>query len=572
MREEKWVVSAKRADFQKIGQEYGIDPVIARLIRNREVQGSEQIDQYLNGKVEDLPSPWLFKDMEKAVNLIETKIRQRKLIRIIGDYDIDGVVSTYILLRGLDRLKAKVDTYIPDRVADGYGIHLPLIEKALEDGIDTILTCDNGIAAYNEIVYAKERGLTVIVTDHHEVPFTKKADEKEEVLPPADAIVNPKQRNCSYPNKNLCGAAVAYKLILALYERYGVPKAEGEEFIELAAIATVGDVMDLQGENRVLVKEGLKRLKNTWNLGLRELIRANGLEDKKITAYHIGFVIGPCLNASGRLDTAARSLELLKSQDVKEAARLAGDLLAINQSRKALTAQGVEQAVEMVETTSLREDRVLVVYLPDCHESLAGIIAGRLRERYYRPVLVLTKGEQCVKGSGRSIEAYSMFESLTECKELMIQYGGHPMAAGLSMEEENVPRLRKQLNEKCKLTKEDLCPKITIDVAMPFSYIRRELVEQLDLLEPFGKGNPKPVFAQKGVRVLGCRVFGQNRNVVKMQAVTEDGCGMDAVYFGEAEPFLDRASQNEPLSVTYYPAINRYQGREKLQVIIQNYR
>ncbi|EEG51000.1 single-stranded-DNA-specific exonuclease RecJ [Blautia hydrogenotrophica] len=530
MREEKWVVSAKRADFQKIGQEYGIDPVIARLIRNREVQSSEQIDQYLNGKVEDLPSPWFFKDMEKAVNLIEAKIRQRKLIRIIGDYDIDGVVSTYILLRGLDRLKAKVDTYIPDRVADGYGIHLPLIEKALEDGIDTILTCDNGIAAYNEIVYAKERGLTVIVTDHHEVPFTKKADEKEEVLPPADAIVNPKQRNCSYPNKNLCGAAVAYKLILALYERYGIPKAEGEEFIELAAIATVGDVMDLQGENRVLVKEGLKRLENTWNLGLRELIRANGLEDKKITAYHIGFVIGPCLNASGRLDTAARSLELLKSQDVKEAARLAGDLLAINQSRKALTAQGVKQAVEMVETTSLREDRVLVVYLPDCHESLAGIIAGRLRERYYRPVLVLTKGEQCVKGSGRSIEAYSMFESLTECKELMIQYGGHPMAAGLSMEEENVPRLRKQLNEKCKLTKEDLCPKITIDVAMPFSYIRRELVEQLDLLEPFGKGNPKPVFAQKGVRVLGCRVFGQSRNVVKMQAVTEDGCGMDAVY------------------------------------------
>ena len=572
MREEKWVVSAKRADFQKIGQEYGIDPVIARLIRNREVQSSEQIDQYLNGKVEDLPSPWFFKDMEKAVNLIEAKIRQRKLIRIIGDYDIDGVVSTYILLRGLDRLKAKVDTYIPDRVADGYGIHLPLIEKALEDGIDTILTCDNGIAAYNEIVYAKERGLTVIVTDHHEVPFTKKADEKEEVLPPADAIVNPKQRNCSYPNKNLCGAAVAYKLILALYERYGIPKAEGEEFIELAAIATVGDVMDLQGENRVLVKEGLKRLENTWNLGLRELIRANGLEDKKITAYHIGFVIGPCLNASGRLDTAARSLELLKSQDVKEAARLAGDLLAINQSRKALTAQGVEQAVEMVETTSLREDRVLVVYLPDCHESLAGIIAGRLRERYYRPVLVLTKGEQCVKGSGRSIEAYSMFESLTECKELMIQYGGHPMAAGLSMEEENVPRLRKQLNEKCKLTKEDLCPKITIDVAMPFSYIRRELVEQLDLLEPFGKGNPKPVFAQKGVRVLGCRVFGQSRNVVKMQAVTEDGCGMDAVYFGEAEPFFFFFSQNEPLSVTYYPAINRYQGREKLQVIIQNYR
>lgn len=571
MREEKWVVSAKRADFQKIGQEYGIDPVIARLIRNREVQGSEQIDQYLNGKVEDLPSPWLFKDMEKAVNLIEAKIRQRKLIRIIGDYDIDGVVSTYILLRGLDRLKAKVDTYIPDRVADGYGIHLPLIEKALEDGIDTILTCDNGIAAYNEIVYAKERGLTVIVTDHHEVPFTKKADEKEEVLPPADAIVNPKQRNCSYPNKNLCGAAVAYKLILALYERYGVPKAEGEEFIELAAIATVGDVMDLQGENRVLVKEGLKRLENTWNLGLRELIRANGLEDKKITAYHIGFVIGPCLNASGRLDTAARSLELLKSQDVKEAARLAGDLLAINQSRKALTAQGVEQAVEMVETTSLREDRVLVVYLPDCHESLAGIIAGRIREKYNKPVFVLTKGETMVKGSGRSIESYSMFEELVKCGDLMEQYGGHPMAAGLSIKEENVEEFRRRLNENCTLTEKDLAPKILIDVPMPVSYINKELVEEISLLEPFGKGNTKPIFAQKGLRVLSSRILGKNRNVAKLQLSDGAGCVVEAVYFGEADEFVDRIKNCGSMAVTYYPEINRYQGRETLQIVIRNY-
>ncbi len=572
MREEKWVIAAKRADFRKIAEEYGIDPVIARLIRNRDVVGERQIDEYLNGKIEDLPSPWLMKDMDTAVEILKLKIRQSKPIRIIGDYDIDGVVSTYILLRGLTRLGARVDTYIPDRIADGYGIHLPLIEKALEDEIDTILTCDNGIAAKDEILYAKSKGMTVIVTDHHEVPFEMKGEVRKEILPPADAVVNPKQQRCVYPNKNLCGAAVAYKLIQALYDSYGLQREEQEEYIELAAIATVGDVMDLQGENRVLVKEGLRRLPRTWNLGLRELIRANGLEDKKISAYHIGFVIGPCLNASGRLDTAQRSLELLKADDAAEAAKLAGDLVAINQSRKGLTAQGVEQAVEMVETTSLKDDRVLVVYLPDCHESLAGIIAGRLRERYYRPVLVLTRGEHFVKGSGRSIEAYSMFEALTECRELMIQFGGHPMAAGLSIEEENVPRLRKKLNELCTLTEEDLRPKITIDVAMPFSYIRKEFVEQLELLEPFGKGNTKPVFAQKGVRVLNCRAFGVNKNVVKMQVMAEDGYTIEGVYFGESEPFLSRAAQDSPMSVTYYPTLNRYQDRENLQVVIQNYR
>ena len=572
MREEKWMIAAKRADFQGIAKKYGIDPVIARLIRNRDVVDDKEIDEYLNGSIEALPSPWLFKDMERAVELLTLKIRQGKPIRIIGDYDIDGVVSTYILLRGLTRLGARVDTYIPDRIADGYGIHLPLIEKALEDGIDTVLTCDNGIAAREEIAYAKSQGMTVIVTDHHEVPFELEGEEKKEILPPADAVINPKQKDSPYPNKILCGAAVAYKLIQALYERYGLSKEEQEEYIELAAIATVGDVMDLQGENRILVKEGLRRLPHTWNLGLQELIRANGLEDKKITAYHIGFVIGPCLNASGRLDTAQRSLELLKAEDAAQAAKLAGDLVAINQSRKGLTAQGVEQAVEMVETTSLKDDRVLVVYLPDCHESLAGIIAGRLREKYYRPVLVLTKGEHSVKGSGRSVEAYSMFEALSECKELMIQFGGHPMAAGLSIEEENVPRLRKKLNERCTLTEEDLCPKVTIDVAMPFAYIRKDLIEQLELLEPFGKGNTKPIFAQKGVRVLHSRVFGANKNVVKMQLMTEDGYTMEGVYFGESAPFLERASQEPALSVTYYPTANRYQGRENLQVVIQNYR
>ncbi len=572
MREEKWVIAAKRADFNKIAREYGIDPVIARLIRNRDVTEEKDIREYLNGKVEELPSPWLLKDMDRAVEILRLKIRQNKPIRIIGDYDIDGVVSTYILLEGLRRLGARADTYIPDRIADGYGIHLPLIEKALADGIDTILTCDNGIAAAEEIAYAKAKGLTVVVTDHHEVPFTLRGEIREETLPGADAVVNPKRQDCPYPQKILCGAVVAYKLIQALYEDYGLPREEAEKYLELAAIATVGDVMDLRGENRILVKEGLRRLPDTWNTGLRELIRANGLEGKKLTAYHIGFVLGPCLNASGRLDTAQRSLELLKAEEEETAARLAGDLVSINQSRKSLTAQGVEQAVELVETTSLKDDRVLVVYLPDCHESLAGIIAGRLREKYYRPVIVLTRGEQSVKGSGRSIEAYSMFEALSQCKELMIQFGGHPMAAGLSIEEENVPRLRKKLNEQCTLTPEELCPKITIDVAMPFSYIRRDLIEQLELLEPFGKGNAKPVFAQKGVRVRNSRVFGANKNVVKMQLMTEDGYTIEGVYFGESEPFLARAAGETPLSVTYYPSVNHYQGRESLQVVIQNYR
>ena len=571
MREE-WVIAAKRADFNKIAREYGIDPVIARLIRNRDVTEEKDIREYLNGKVEELPSPWLLKDMDRAVEMLKLKIRQNKPLRIIGDYDIDGVVSTYILLEGLRRLGARADTYIPDRIADGYGIHLPLIEKALADGIDTILTCDNGIAAAEEIAYAKAKGLTVVVTDHHEVPFTLRGEIREETLPGADAVVNPKRQDCPYPQKILCGAVVAYKLIQALYEDYGLPREEAEKYLELAAIATVGDVMDLRGENRILVKEGLRRLPDTWNTGLRELIRANGLEGKKLTAYHIGFVLGPCLNASGRLDTAQRSLELLKAEEEETAARLAGDLVSINQSRKSLTAQGVEQAVELVETTSLKDDRVLVVYLPDCHESLAGIIAGRLREKYYRPVIVLTRGEQSVKGSGRSIEAYSMFEALSQCKELMIQFGGHPMAAGLSIEEENVPRLRKKLNEQCTLTPEELCPKITIDVAMPFSYIRRDLIEQLELLEPFGKGNAKPVFAQKGVRVLNSRVFGANKNVVKMQLMTEDGYTIEGVYFGESEPFLARAAGEAPLSVTYYPSVNHYQGRESLQVVIQNYR
>ena len=568
---EKWVVAAKKADFNQIGQQFHIDPVIARLIRNRDVVGEEKIREYLLGTVEEIPSPWLMNDMEKAVDILERKIQQQAKIRIIGDYDIDGVTSTYILFKGLTRIGANVDTYIPDRVADGYGIHEHLIDRAGEDGIDTIVTCDNGIAAAAEIQMAKDKGMTVIVTDHHEIPYREENGERQVILPPADAILNPKQYDCPYPNKNLCGAVVAFKYITALYERFGVPEKELEDYYELAAIATVGDVMDLQGENRILVKEGLRRLKETKNPGLQELIRANALEDAKITAYHIGFVLGPCINASGRLDTAARSLQLLNAQTIEEAAKLAGDLTALNQSRKALTEKGKEEAIRLIETTDLKNDRVLVVYLPDCHESLAGIIAGRLREKYHKPAFVLTRGETSAKGSGRSIESYSMYEELVKCADLMVQFGGHPMAAGLSIKEENIEAFRRQLNENCTLTEEDLRPKIVIDVPMPVSYITKELVEQISLLEPFGKGNTKPVFAQKGLRVLDSSILGKNKNVVKVKLLDPQGVPMEGIYFGEAEEFAGFLKEHDTIAVTYYPEINRFRGRESLQIIIQNY-
>ena len=568
---EKWMVYAKKADFQEIGRKFGIDPVIARLIRNRDVDGDEAIQSYLHGTLEELPSPWFMKDMDKAVEILRMKIAENKKIRIIGDYDIDGVTATCILLKGLKRLGAQADTCIPDRIKDGYGLHEQLIDQAAEDEIDTIVTCDNGIAAAGEIADARRRGMTVVLTDHHDVPFRDSENGREWIIPCANAVINPKQQDCSYPNKNICGAVVAWKLIWALYEKAGIDKSEILDFTELAAIATVGDVMDLQGENRIIVKEGLRQLSATHTPGLRALIRANNLDGAEITAYHVGFVLGPCINASGRLDTAARSLELLCETNEEKAAELAGDLLALNQSRKAMTEKGKEEAIRLIEETGLNEDRVLVVYLPDCHESLAGIIAGRIREKYHKPVFVLTKGENSVKGSGRSIEAYSMYEEMVKCGDLLIQFGGHPMAAGLSIEEKNVELFRKQLNANCTLTEEELRPKIVIDVPMPVSYLSRELTEQLKILEPFGKGNTKPIFAQKGLRVLNLRIFGKNQNVAKMKLEDQTGMQMDAVYFGEAEKFADFVRQQEEISVTYYPEINVYQGRETLQVVIRNY-
>lgn len=568
---EKWMVYNKKADFQKIGSEFGIDPVIARLIRNRDIQDMKEIRSYLYGTLAEIPSPWKMKDMERAVQILQKKITQKKKIRIIGDYDIDGVTATCILLKGLKRLNANVDTYIPDRVKDGYGMHEQLIDKALEDGIDTILTCDNGIAAAAEIEYAKKEGLTVIVTDHHDIPFRDTEDGRIWIIPKADTVVNPKQNDCLYPNKNICGAVVAWKLIWALYERLGIDSDEIWDFLELAAIATVGDVMDLQGENRIIVKEGLKKLSSTSSEGLKALICVNNLEGAEITAYHVGFVIGPCINASGRLDTAARSLELLLADNMEDAMKLADDLYDLNQSRKAMTEQGKEQAIQSIEENNLGKDRVLVVYLPDCHESLAGIIAGRIREAYNKPVFVLTKGADGVKGSGRSIEAYSMYEELVKCSDLLTQFGGHPMAAGLSMEEKNVELFRRRLNDNCTLTEQDLIPKIMIDVPMPISYLSKKLTEQLKVLEPFGKGNSKPLFAQKNLRAVGICVFGRNRNVAKMLLIDENGIKMDAVYFGEAQEFVDFVQAHDTISVTYYPEINVFQGRENLQVVIKNY-
>ena len=568
---EKWVVTAKKADFQGIGRKYGIDPVIARIIRNRDITGDEAIEEYLNGTLADIPSWKLLKDIDKAVEIISGKIDAGTKMRIIGDYDIDGVTATYILLKGFKRLGANVDTYIPDRVADGYGIHDHLIKKAMEDGIDTIVTCDNGISASSQITYAKELGMTVVVTDHHEVPFTDTEEGRTYILPPADAIINPKQADCTYPNKNICGAVVAMKLVFALYEKYRLPEEEKEDFLEPAAIATVGDIMDLQGENRILVKEGLARLPFTKNKGLKALIRAIGLEDQKITSYDIGFRLGPCINASGRLDTAMRSLALLQSEDEEEAAKLAGDLKSLNDSRKALTEKGTEEAYKLIESSDLKNDRVMVVFLPECHESLAGIIAGRIREKYHKPTFVLTRGEKSLKGSGRSTENYSMYEELVKCDSLLVQYGGHPMAAGLSIEEENVEKFRQTLNDNCTLTEEDMIPKIVIDVPMPISYINEELVEQLSILEPFGKGNTKPLFAQKNLRVLKVEIYGKTQNTVKLQLRDPSGAVMDGLYWGEAKEFADFARSHETISVTYYPRINSYMGRESLQIVIQNY-
>lgn len=567
MAAERWMLQTKRADFQEMARIHHITPVTARIIRNRDIIGEEAVERYLHGSLEDLYSPHLMKDMDKTAEILEEKVKQGRRIRIVGDYDIDGVCSTYLLYRALTRIGACVDYEIPDRIKDGYGINESIITAAAEDGVDTILTCDNGIAAVEQIRLAKELGLTVLITDHHDIMKDGEAD----VLPPADAIVNPKQSECAYPYPEICGGMVAYKLVQALYERFGISRQEWLDMLEFAAIATVGDVMKLKEENRIIVKEGLKRIAATKSLGLRKLIEKNDLDSEHITAYHIGFVIGPCLNAGGRLQTAKLALSLLLSEDEKEADRLAMELKALNDQRKDMTKQGTEEAVAMVEEF-YRDDKILVVYLPACHESLAGIIAGRLREQYQKPAFVLTDGEECVKGSGRSIEQYHMFEGLVKVKDLLVKFGGHPMAAGLSLEKENIGEFRQRLNEDAGLTEEDFVRRVWIDVPMPLDYISEPLIEELELLEPFGQGNEKPVFAQKGLHIRSVRVLGKNRNAVKFSLADEKGTPMDAMLFTDGDAFLEELGGRRVIDVTYYPAVNEYNGNRTLQIVIKNYK
>ena len=569
---EKWFVMRKGAPFQEIAEKFHIHPILARLIRNRDVIGDDAIEQYLNGTIADLYDGMLMKDMDKAVDILMEKIRENKKIRIIGDYDIDGINSTYILLEGLKYLGADVDSDIPDRMKDGYGLNRVLIDRAFDADVDTIITCDNGIAAKEEIAYGKRLGMTIIITDHHEVPYEEDDGVKQYLLPAADAVVDPKREDCEYPFKHLCGAGVAYKLVEALFESMGADVEDVDYLMENVAIATVGDVMDLVGENRIFVKQGLEMLKRTRSLGLKALIECTGVDVERLSAYHIGFIIGPCLNASGRLDTAKRALELLSARTRKEADVLAGDLKALNDSRKDMTMIAVEDAVKVVEETSVKEDKVLVIYLPECHESLAGIVAGRMRERYNKPTFILTKGESGLKGSGRSIETYHMYEGLNKCKHLLTKFGGHKLAAGLSLEEENLQEFRELINAESNLSDDDLIPRISIDMQLPLCYVTEGLVDELELLEPFGKGNQKPVFVEKELEILSSRIIGKNRNVAKMQVRDRAGSVVDAVYFGDTERFMDYYSEKGgKAAFTFYPTINEYQGRKSLQIVIQNY-
>lgn len=590
----KWMVAAKKADFNKIAKEYGITPVLARIMRNRDIIEEDDIRRFLKGSLSDLHSPFLLKDMDKAVNVILSKIEKQAALRIIGDYDVDGICSTYILLRGLSALGAKVDRVIPHRIRDGYGLNDSLIKDAGHEKIDTIITCDNGIAASPQIAMARELGMTVVVTDHHEVPYEEADGERHYILPDAAAVIDPKQPDCGYPFKSICGAVVALKLIFALFEKSGRPQEEAEsmrdELLPFAALATVCDVMELRDENRIIVKYGLKNMARTQNPGLKALLVANGIEEREITPYHAGFIIGPCLNATGRLDTAARALSLFETPKQQEAVMIAEDLKALNDSRKKMTEDGVKQAIKQVEESALKDDRVLVVYLPDCHESLAGIIAGKVREKFGKPVFVLTKGEEGIKGSGRSIETYSMYEEMTGCKELFTRYGGHKMAAGLSLAgEEEMELFRKKTNDNCTLTEEDFEEIIHIDVPMPLSYVGKDFIRELSLLEPFGVGNKKPLFAQKNVRILSGKIMGKNKNVGKYTIADETGKTYEMIYFGDMEKWNEfllekfgqedtdaiyggkKASQELTFTMAYYPDLNYFGGRESVQIVMQYY-
>lgn len=568
-KKEIWMLQTKRADFNGLAMRLGVSPVAVRIMRNRGLLDEREMRKYLYGTLDDLYDPRQMKGMETAAGIIEKKLIEGKKIRIIGDYDIDGVCSTYILLKGFHRAagNGQIDYEIPDRIRDGYGINESIIRQAAEDGIDTLVTCDNGIAALKEISIAKQLGMTVVVTDHHEVPV----DAYGQILPPADAVVDPKQDGETYPYHEICGAVVAWKLINVIYEDLGIPEHEWMELLEFAAIATVGDVMKLQDENRLIVKYGLKKIGSTKNTGLRMLVEKNNLDINNLSAYHIGFVIGPCLNAGGRLKSAKVALRMLLEQDPDRVSGLADELKELNDVRKDMTAKGETEAIEQVERFYM-SDKVLVVFLPECHESLAGIIAGRLREHFHKPSFVLTRGEQSAKGSGRSIEAYHMYQGLCEVSDLLVKFGGHPMAAGLSIEESDIDEFRRRLNENAKLTEDDFVPQIWIDVSMPFEYVNEKIVDELKGLEPFGQGNEKPLFAQKSLTIRNVRVLGKNRNVVKMNLVTNTGHPFDGLLFADGDRFLEEQTGQNTIDMIYYPDVNEYNGTRTLQAIIKNYK
>lgn len=585
---ERWRVYGKKADFNRIAQTFHISPVTARIIRNRDVDGEDAIRRYLYGTVEDLYDPRRMKDMGKAADLVEEAVRNGVKIAISSDFDVDGIFSGMILLEGILRIGGEASVYTPDRVKEGYGLNDRIVEEAHSEGYGMILTCDNGIAAAEPILRAKELGMTVVVTDHHEVPYTlEESGERRYHLPAADAVVDHKQEDCPYPFKKLCGAGVTYKLIQILYERFGVEREELYRLLEYAAIATVADVMDLEGENRIIVREGLRRLGETRNLGLQALMEVNGIDPKHLTAYHIGFIIGPCFNAAGRLETVKMAFDLLKAKTREEATARAETLKELNDSRKNMTQKGVEQAVELIEQSPWKQDKILLVRLHGCHESLVGIIAGRIREKYYKPVFVFTDAEEGIKGSGRSIEGYHMFDGLMQCQDLLERFGGHAMAAGLSLKEENLEPLRKRLNDACTLTQEELTPLVQIDVPMPLSYITEELIEEFKLLEPFGKGNTKPIFAQQHFQIAKGSIIGKNKNVMKFQVIGQDNTAMEALYFGDLddliqlikteygeeqfERMMEGRRNDVDLAFTYYPSVNEFRGRRSLQIVIQNY-
>lgn len=590
---EKWFVAAKKADFEALGKKFGVSPVLVRILRNRDLTDEGQMRRFLYGTLEDCYSPWLLRDMDRAVTEILKAVSEGLSVRVIGDYDVDGICSSYILTKGLQLLGAKVDTAIPHRIHDGYGLNNNLIEEAARDGIGMIVTCDNGIAAAPQIELAGSYGIRVIVTDHHEVPFAmeRQKDGREirrELLPPALAVIDPKREQCGYPFQGICGGVVAFKVIEALAERTGSlrMKEAMEEFLEFAVLATVCDVMELRDENRILVKEGLKRLRVTKNQGLRALMEVNGIEPEQLSAYHLGFVLGPCLNATGRLDTARRALELLQSATKADAMSAARDLKDLNDSRKNLTLNGVEQAEQHIREYGMEQDKVLVIFLPEVHESIAGIIAGRVRERHNHPVFILTRGEEGVKGSGRSVEGYHMYNAMTEVKQYFTKFGGHAMAAGFSMREEDIGPLREELNKGCRLSEEDFIPKVHIDVAMPLVYADEGFADELELLEPFGVGNPKPLFAQKELLFQEGVRMGPNKNFARFKVKTPEGAIKQLVYFGDLkrfDSFLDekygRGSAERLymgqgtflVSVAYHLGKNTYRGRTDLQFVMQHY-